>query len=208
MSCFFLLLLLLHRGAFSQLLLDENVLSFPISVREAHARECAPLRDQWIFCDNFETERPDAYIERPHPVQQRVLGEPTRHGRKKKTVFFACSAFATSTHICSQGTGVMLSYALMTEFLPKPQQPKAILKFGFSKVPNERFNPLALAPDQIYDEVHVRFYLKLTPRWHARPQTIVSIGSIISPAWQEGMRSSVMVDERVRGWQQAATTSN
>ncbi len=92
----------------------------------------------------------------------------------------------------------MSSFALTTEFLPKQQQPKAILKIGFSKVPNERFNPLAIAPNKVYNEIHVRFYLKLTPRWHARAQTIVSIGSIISPAWQEGMRSSVMVDERVR----------
>jgi hypothetical protein len=92
----------------------------------------------------------------------------------------------------------MSSNALTTEFPAKLLPPQAILKFGFSKVPTERFNPLGISVSSVFEEIHVRFYLKLSARWQARPQTILSIGSIQSPAWQEGMRSSVIVDERVR----------
>jgi hypothetical protein len=72
------------------------------------------------------------------------------------------------------------------------------MQIGFSAVPNERFNPLNIAANKVFEEIHVRFYIKLSPHWQALPSTIVSIGSILSPAWQEGMRSSVVVDERVR----------
>lgn len=61
----------------AQLLLDENVLSFPVSVRQSHNKECAPLRSAWLFCDDFEHERPGAYIEQRNKAQQRVLGAST-----------------------------------------------------------------------------------------------------------------------------------
>jgi hypothetical protein len=63
-----------ERTAMAQLLLDENVLAFPISVRKSHNTECSPMRSAWLFCDDFENERPGAYIEQRHKAQQRVLG--------------------------------------------------------------------------------------------------------------------------------------
>lgn len=72
----------------AQLLLDENVLAFPISVRKSHNTECSPLRSAWLFCDNFENERPGAYIEPRHKAQQRVLGTSTACSVFLSRVFF------------------------------------------------------------------------------------------------------------------------
>jgi hypothetical protein len=91
-----LLLFGLASIAVGQLLLDENVLSFPVIVRRAHGYECSPLRTDWIFCDNFEIERPGAYIEPRHRAQRRVLGE----NREKKLFFIlnASCAFLPTLH--------------------------------------------------------------------------------------------------------------
>ena len=66
---------------------------------------------------------------------------------------------------------------------------------GFGKVPNERFNPARIGVNTVYREVHARFYLKFSKNWEALPQRIFSFASIAGAAWQESLRTSVIVSD-------------
>ena len=144
-------------GALAAQTPDEPVANRPV------VHECDAAKPEWIFCDDFETNRLGRYFEYTHP---------------------------DSSFERTGGVGVLGSTGMSVHF-EKGQVSAGSLKLAFGKTPSSYMLPVD-SGTAVYREIYWRVYLRNDSTWIGGGGDKLSRAQVLaSPTWAQAMGAPV-----------------
>src|SRR5665213_3049560 len=126
-------------------------------------RECDAAKPEWIFCDDFETNRLTRYFEYSHPD----------------------SSFERADSVGVLGSGGMRVH------FRKGQVDAGSLKLAFGKTPSSYMHPVD-SGTTVYRDLYWRVYLRNDPTWTGGGGDKLSRAQVLaSPTWEQAMGAPV-----------------